>query len=100
MSEKGSLPQVLQLTNSKGADGIFNRDNLFYVRINNTTGFEVQIKSIQSGNVKIAAGKDLIWPSYPDYPFALNFTASFGPGHIATDSITVTFMESYGHCSK
>lgn len=98
--KKGSLPQVEEFAFGPGADQVFNKEKLYYVEIDNTTGFQIQVKSIQSGNVKIAAGKKIVWPGYPSYPFKLNFTLSFGPGHIAGDKIIVTYMICYGNCSE
>lgn len=99
MNRKSSSFRAEDIANDS-QNSIFNKENIYYCKIDNSTGFEVKITSPEMGAVKIPAGKSLIFPGHPEYPGNINFTTTFGPGHINTDKITITYILSHGLCSK
>lgn len=89
-----------EVQNSPSDAKVFNRKNVFWVKIINRTAFEVIVGDRIAGDIRIPAGESVQFWGHPNWPTELNYKVQFNGAALPTDFITILTSQTNGQRFK
>ena len=84
-----SIFEYNEISNSPTSSKTFNRDAVFNVQIINNTGFEVQVVSRETGEIRIPSNSQIEFRGHPLAPSRIGYKIRFNSVAPSTDFIRI-----------
>lgn len=89
MNNGQSIFEYNEVSNSVTSSKTFNRSNVFHVNIINPTGFEVQVISRETGEIRIPSNTNIEFKGHPYAPASIGYKIRFNTIAPTTDFIRI-----------
>jgi len=89
MNNGQSIFEYNEISNSPTSSKTFNRDNVFSIKIINDSGFEVQVVSRETGEIRIPSNSSIEFKGHPLAPCRIGYKIRFNSVAPTTDFIRI-----------